>query len=247
MKSPISKLNLIILLSASLSMQAGQLAPHIITFFFRPFEKRPKVFDAEALKDTISTPGKITRSLMKKNLADRYHVNGIFVTYAGYSEYSSCTGQVVFPRESQKPIMKIIVAQSIKPIFYPDVDKPAKTVNYWQVTDQSKAKYYQVELKQVDPEGDAYWFVTKKDLPKNRKIPRDAIVIFAEPKHIWMPKGRNKRAASSPHFMLPDVYVSFKISPSLGALRFLKVKKYFSPIKFAYQFGEKEFSQKIEN
>lgn len=229
----------------SYDIYAQNTPPYIITFFFRPdtYQKSPMAH--EDIKEHLATPGKFAYKLNKRQLVDRYKISGIFVAYAGFFMSSDSVGQVTFPRKNQKPQVRILVTQAIKPIFVPTIKIPTKTVSHWQVAQTAQAAYYLAELKKDESKNVYYWYITEQKLPKYRKIPNDALIIFTDPKYINVPLGPIQIAPNSPHFILPDFYVSPKLNQALSALRFLKVKKYFAPLRYEYKFEPQGYIRQI--
>lgn len=219
--------------------------PYIITFFFKPDLYNYETMNHKDIQEHLETPGKFAYKLHKKDLINKFKVDGIFVAYAGYFMASDSVGQITFPRKNQKNQVKILVTQSIKPIFVPTIEIPTKTILSWQIAAPAKVAYYIAELKKSDEGNTYYWYITEGKFPKNNKIPTDAVIVFADPKYIKVPLGAVEIAANSPHFILPDLYVSPKLNTALSALRFLKIKKYFSPVHFEYKMENQGFIRQI--
>jgi hypothetical protein len=222
-------------------------SPFIMTFFFRPIPYDPtrSAHQESSDADQVTIPSTINESMIMKSLLSNYLVYGIFVTYAGYFTYSDINGQVIFPRKNQNPRIKILVTKSIKPIFEPSIEMPTKTINHWEIIDPRQTKYYITELKQ-DPDIKLYfWNTQERPLPRKSHIPSDALIIFADPKHILVPTGPIKLGINTAHFLLPDIFVSPDINLALDALWFLKVKKYFGGIKDVYKFEKQGYLMHI--
>ncbi len=224
-------------------VRAAEQTPHIITFFFKPLHPA-KNFTADKFNNKAATHGALTYSLVKQHLANSYLVSGICVTYAGFSRYSDTNGQILFPRQSLRPRIRIFVTQSIKPIFYPTAQIPTSTVHHWELIKGVPASYHIVELTENE-KGEKFWQTTEQTVPKNRRIPLDALVIFADPKNVLVPVGLSLAVENTAHFLLPNIYVSPKISPTLSALRFLKVRRYFSPVSLVYKYVTKGYIEKL--
>lgn len=239
---------LIFFIFLSFNIFAQDKSPYMISFFFRPLIYNNKILNKENLHRTISTPGAISESIIEQSLINNYLVNGIFVTYAGFFTYSGFTnnnGQVIFPRRNKKPRIKILVTQMITPIFEPAINKPSATINHWELSNPNNSQFYICELKQ-DPDIKLYfWNTSQRRLPVNKIIPNDTLIIFADPENIIIPTGPIKIGINTPHFFLPDIFVSPKINRSLNALRFIKIKKYFAPIKIETQLDKQGYQQLI--
>lgn len=219
--------------------------PYVITFFFKPDLHQYEAMNHDEIKEHLETPGKFAYQLAKKDLLNTYKVDGIFVAYAGYFMASDKTGQVVFPRKNQKPQLKIVVTQTLKPIFVPTVSIPTKTILYWQAAAPAQVEYYTASLKKDEDTKTYSWYITQEPASKDKKIPTDALIVFADPKYINVPTGHVEIAPNSPHFILPDLYVSPKMNTALSALRFLKIKKYFSRIHFEYKIENQGYARQI--
>jgi hypothetical protein len=246
MKRKIIKAYALVAVLISFSLQSQEKAPHIITFFFLPLSRAPRQFTQEKLDRTLATPGALSHSLLKRSLTQNYSVSGICVVYAGFSYFSDNNGQVMFPRQNLKPLVKLMVTQSIKPIFYPNIPIPTSTVHHWELNQPANASFYKIELIQTNDQQDVGWQASELPIPKKGRIPDDTIIIFADPKTVVLPTGIVKPSPHTAHFLLPDIYVTPQISPALSALRFLKVRRYFSPLRMVYKFGTKEIRAKLD-
>jgi hypothetical protein len=78
--------------------------------------------------------------------------------------------------------------------------------------------------------------VTKVEMPANREIPIDAVVLIARPDQAFIKEGVFP-TIKTPNFVLPPVYVQPNLTPGINALHFLKINRYFAPISFVQRHG----------
>lgn len=154
---------------------------------------------------------------------------GIFATYAGYLALSDLNGQITFPRKTQKNSINLLITTKISPIFM-----LKNTIAYWEINDITQAKMYKIERKQDKETLKYYWDVQEKDAPKNNKIPIHTIIIFANPKSIYVPIGITP-TKNNTQLVLPKIYAKKDINLIRNALFILTIKPFFSSIKKIYK------------
>ena len=52
---------------------------------------------------------------------------------------------------------------------------------------------------------------------------------------------------SGENFVLPDFFTTKNLSSSTNALRFLKIRQYFAPVKFEYTFFPEAYQKMIKS
>lgn len=220
-------------------------APHIITFFIRPLWEQTALNakDLKKISQSLSSSdkfNKFTCSLINNEHKKCRFYSGIIAAHGGFTAISDNTGQIILPRYVATPELTIVVTQSLKPI--PEALAP-NTIHHWQIINPDKAAYYKADLIQ-DTETELYhWHIsTTKQYKDNLIVPRDALIIFANPKHIIIPTGtitnpnNVKLNQTATNLVLPDFYSTQNIESVINSMRFLKLRKFFEPIAQEYKF-----------
>jgi hypothetical protein len=223
------------------SLQA-EITPHIITFFIRPLPATQKEPTIERAEKTLSSPGNIVKTLIKKEINALQLYSGIYAAYAGHSAVSDANGQITFPRKTPGNTLHFIVTEDIKAVPVNPLNN--KTILGFVPNVKAPLQHFIYERRQ-DPETELYsWNVSEAPLDTKKRIPADAIVLFANPKHIIAPIG-SSHTLDSEHLMLPDIFVTPNFNSALNALRFFKIRHYFAPVKAEYKFIPDGYQQRI--
>lgn len=212
---------IIFFLVSSYCIKAEQ-SPYILTFFFKPhfiFEAEP-VTDND-LSELVSVPAKIQRKFLKKYLTSTIQ-QGIYVNYKGQVAISDYNGQIIFPKTSSENKLILVVTPRITPVFLRD-----EVIHHFKVSKESPAAFYEFKLSTAEP---VQWHITEIPLPANRDIPINAVIINAKPKDIAIQTGIFP-TQGLPNFILPDILVNPEINRGINSFSFLKVNRYFSPVK----------------
>lgn len=217
-----------IILSVML-LTSGHIAhsKNIITFFLRPYPTA-KPADPQKLNAMLHYPGTLARKAFKA-LLQTGTWQGVLATYMGYIAPSAYDGQILFPRMHQKPSVKLLITQMIEPVMM-----LGATVHHFVTLKTIPSKLYTITRKQDSDTGIFYWDTQEEQLPENRKISLDTIVLFAKPKNIKVPTGVTE-TTDSPMLVLPDVYATKTLNSTVSALRVLKIRNFFAPVTFAYK------------
>lgn len=222
----------------------AEISPHIITFFIRPLPPAYKEPDPAKLERSISSPEKIVKTLIKKEINTLHLYSGIYASYSGHFAVSDMNGQITFPRKTAGPRLHLIVTEDVKAVPVDPLNN--KTLLGFLPDPKAALQYYHYERKQ-DPETELYsWIVTEEPFIKNKRIPVDAIVIFAHPRHVIVPMGTT-HTTDSENLVLPDIFTTHNLTSALNALRFFKVRHYFSPVKIEYKFQPDGYQQRISS
>ncbi len=222
----------------------AEIPPHIITFFIRPLPPAYKEADLAKLERSISSPEKIVKTLIKKEINTLHLYSGIYSSYGGTFAVSDMNGQVAFGRKTPGPRLHLIVTEDIKAV--PVNPLRNKTLLGFVPDPKAALQYYHYERKQ-DPETELYsWIVTEEPFAKNKRIPVDAIIIFAHPRHIVVPIGTT-HTTESENLVLPDIFTTHNLTSALNALRFFKIRHYFSRVKIVYKFQPDGYQQRVSN
>jgi hypothetical protein len=201
---------------------SSQTAPYSITFFIQPL---PAHLTQTQQQKQQSMSIAITHEFDPHGLH-----KGVYVTYLGYMTYSNSFGQVIVPRKTAQDTLQVLVTQDLKPVPI-SVDRP-NTLLGFIVDPKAHASYYTYYLQQ-NPETELLtWYVTEEPVPEGL-IPAQTLIIFEDPEHIIIPVGTTS-TYSRDNLVLPTVYITPTAQPALQALRFLKLRKFFSAVTFAY-------------
>ena len=208
----------------------------IVTFFIRP-SLESDIVAGEKMASKLKVPGKSTQSFAKKMLKELYNT-GIFVSYLGNSAVSDKNGQVVLKMQKKTNIINMVITQSIKPVFM-----KSNTIHHFIISDKTDAKWYRFQKTEDNKTKKYFWVVTEKNIT-SENLPADILIVSTKPKHIYVPVGKFP-SNDDPNLVLPDIYAKNGISTSLNAIKFFKVKKYFSPIKPEYKFGTQSYQELV--
>jgi hypothetical protein len=211
-------------------------ADRIVAFFFEPYPGDEA--HAQNLTNKLQKPGHVAKCMIN-GYACYSRVAGIFSSYAGYLESSDVYGYTAFPRKQDVASFYILVTPSITPIFM-----FSNTVSHWQIEKQNPAAMYRVERKQDNQTKMLYWDVAPSDLPKDGIVPVQAIIIFADPKHIVLPTGITL-TEESPNLLLPTIYVKKGIKATDHAIYLLNMNFLFAPVKAIHKKSPKKLDTLI--
>ncbi|MBA2306761.1 hypothetical protein H0W26_01350, partial [Candidatus Dependentiae bacterium] len=78
-----------------------------------------------------------------------------------------------------------------------------------------------------------------------KKIPWDAIIIFADPLTMISPLGKTTTPLNE-NFILPDFYITSTAKTALDALRFLTLKSFVAPLSFTYSFHPQDIQKMLK-
>ena len=221
--------------SAATSQRAA--SPHVISIFLEPLYNAPKRLH---LHEKLKKPGIINRTIIKHYVTSTSS-KGIFATYAGFVSYSDNNGQIFFPRKHEKDEITYVLTQKIKPIIL-----QSNTVNFFVVAPNANVAYVKAERLFDQQRKIHYWHVANQSIPETRRIPIFSINIFVKPQHIVIPEG-DFVADDSPHLILPPIFTTSDISREAHALLFLKVSKFFSPVKLSYKYTTERYAVLIKS
>lgn len=210
----------------------------IVTFFIKPY---PVGMDTEYDKEIVTKfgkPGKLAKQHFYGFGRQAFTV-GIFSTYAGFLNASDANGQTIFPRKTEKPAVSLIITSKLTPMIMSGV-----TVHHWELEEGTPAHMYLIE-QHTDAETQiTYWNCEQTELPHNRIIPTNAIVVFAEPKYIYVPTGISPTTISS-NLVLPPIYTKRGVDTLNNALYLLNIKQFFGPLDSLYKVQPKHYSQLV--
>ena len=222
----------------------GQVSPHVITFFVRPLPSEPSLGIAHFIEEQkkIMGPPSMLPPIMSNIVKLPFMKAGMYASYAGTITHADRNGQIIFLRKSPDAKLNLLVTDSIKPI--PVDPLQPKTLFGFEVGRDTPAQLYVFERLQ-DPETEQYaWHGTPVPFDRDKRIPYDTIILYANPHHVVVPIGPTATTVSE-NFVLPDFYVTEQFNSAYNALRFLKVRHYFAPVAFDYTYLPNEFQRTI--
>jgi hypothetical protein len=219
----------------------AEISPHIITFFIRSLPADIKPITHQQIAQKIGTPGKVTKSMIKKALHTQHIYSGIYVAYAGFVSRSDMHGQVIFPRKNSTPDLRLVVvphlqAQPIAP------DKPATITGFTIPKGTAYSSYIYRRIH--DPLTQEYaWQVTQDNNP-DTTIVWDWLLIFAHPDNIVVTPGTFATIMGE-NLVLPTVYATSKLTSALNALEFLTIRQYFAPVKTKFTIIREGYQERV--
>ena len=200
------------------------VSPHFIRLFIRKYPvDNQEEFQKNNTLTKLSNPGKVSKKMLRYLTTDWN--TGIFVSYAGYLDISNQIGEVTFPRVQATADFYYIIVNTIEPIImFPN------TIHHLEVPQGTAASCYHITQKK-DPETQlSFWEIQNTPLPENRRIPLNALIIFAKPKNIFVPEG-TILTQDDPQFVLPHVFAKKEINRAGNALFILTIRQFFGLIK----------------
>jgi hypothetical protein len=221
----------------------AEISPYIITFFIRPLpgqEAPPS--KTKKLEQKIANPEKIIKTLIKKELATSYLSSGIYASYAGYITRSDINGQIMFPRKAAQPKLHLLITQEIKAVAESPMKR--KIILGFVLDPKAARQYYLYQRTQDTQKETASWSITEESIAEGKKIPYDTIIVFANPKHIRVPLGTHGTPPGE-NLILPTMYSAEQLTHTANALRFLKIRHFFTPVKIVYNFKPEEYQERV--
>jgi hypothetical protein len=203
------------------------LSINSLSFFMRPYPDFDLQGAAAIVSKKIQKPGKLTKYMASS--FDGNIVSGIFSSYAGFLTASDQNGQTSFPLRHSKLVTYYLVTPEVFPVIM-----FGNTVHHWELISKQPANLYKIEKKKDEELDEYYWEVTQMQLPKDKKISKKAVIIFANPHKVYIPEGITPTSDSS-QLILPDIYIKKSISKIPEALYVLTIRQFFAPPAKGYQ------------
>lgn len=218
MKRIIITLLFLLLISAK-NVAAKGYSPHMVTFFFKNYPTIEK------------------DSFKKVPLKKQNPRAGIVVSYFGFMTTSDKSGEVMFPRRHQSSDFSLLVCDNPEPIFM-----LKNTIHHWQVKKHAKYAFYSIEREQDTHTKLFFWKVKKADLPKDKHLAVNTMVVFSDPDTLYVPEGITV-TKNKPQLFLPPIYTKPNHSAAKNALAALEIRAFFDPINRVYNIKKQEESQ----
>jgi hypothetical protein len=230
----------LLFLNSSIALKA-QVTPYSITFFIRLLPASLQSAYQERIQKIADNPGKLARKRIKREFNPQRLYSGIYVTHLGQVARSSLHGQVTLPRKSADTTLYVLITDDIKPLLINPSN--AATLSGFVLNSKAHASYYKYQLVQNPQTGSLAWEISEQQRPKDR-IPADALIVFANPKDMFVHLG-STTTPSSDNLILPDMYTTNTATPTLSALRFLKIRKFFHPVTFKYNYLPQGYQERV--
>lgn len=180
--------------------------------------------DISTMLTEVEKPGRLPKSEMEALLKPA-PVDGIFISYWGFIDASDNNGLASFARKHPSPHISLIITREVNPIY-----TFGNTVHHWELKNKNAANF--MIRKEFDEKTKkSYWDVQKEPLPANNIIPLEAIIIFSDPEHIYVPEGITPIKESGENLFIPPVYVKKGIPITDNVLETLKVTHLLRPEK----------------
>lgn len=192
---------------------------HVITFFIQPCFCSNQCVENSNLTEALEDPGFLNRNHMKYCLKSIQR-QGINVVYYGMATHTDAHGQVTFPRKQTQNNILLVVTAKPHPLV-----SQGRTVNKWIIDPQTPAAFY--TYTQGITNGQPIWYTQKIEIPANRVIPAQAIIIIANPEELIIHEGASS-TVPGPNIVLPPIYTKKTINLDKDALLFLNINEYFS-------------------
>lgn len=199
----------------------------VITTFFKDY---PVVEEehAQQLSEKLGKSKKLARRQIE-GIANHNLRAGIFGSYAGFIEASDVKGQLTFPRKHSKPFLYVIITSQVMPVIM-----LKNTIHHWEVPAGVPYAVYTYERKKDEDTKDYYWDVQQVDNLKDNIIPLESLIIFAQPKYMYIPTGITL-TTNNPNLILPDIYVKKGFNLIANSLYVLNLSQYLGQINRQYQ------------
>jgi hypothetical protein len=140
-------------------------------------------------------------------------VGGITLSYGGYRDVTNYDGYYHFPQHHTGTTLELIITTGVK------AQKKEKTISHLMLDDSRPASFFRFE-KKPDNKGRWYWQATTSSKPADGIIPASTIILFADPKHIYVNIHEHLFTAENNQLILPhnSIYVLANELADLGDL-----------------------------
>ena len=140
-------------------------------------------------------------------------VGGITFSYGGYRDVSNFDGYWNFPQHHTGTTMEMIITPAVKS------ERVKETVSHLLIDEEQPAAYYRFE-KKADGKGRWFWKATSSAKPADNIIPASTVVLFSDPKNIYVNTHEDLLTADNSQMLLPhcSIYVMANEPADLGEL-----------------------------
>jgi len=203
-------------------------AEPILNFFLYPYPY------TDEIQEHIKQPGRVASHIVDSAINRKRGV-GVFSTYHGYIDITNSDGQTFYPRRHPTDTVHLVVTDIIIPITM-----FANTVDHWELNSGTPAAFYKLEKKQDEQTKLFIWDVQPEKRPADNVIPREALILIADPHTIHVPTGVTE-AEDSPHLLLPPIYVKKGLDTIKSAVYMIAISHLFGPSRVLYTKEEKRY------
>lgn len=200
----------------------------VITFFVRAYPTGNAGVGAKPFNCALQQPGQMSEYCLQAGMPTTI-TSGIFFSYGGFLSISSLNGQVLFPRKHLEPELHLLITDKLTPIH-----RLKNTIDRWELETGTLAELYTIKRSWDNQARLFYWQVSKAQLPQNKQIPLTTIIMFAKPRHVYVPLGVTP-TTGDPNLILPDIYVKTAIKAPGNSLYLLNLRPFFGPMGFLQQ------------
>lgn len=213
------------------------LGEQLITLFLKPYPVITPMAQAQKFIAKIQQPAKLAR-YQTKRMAPAL-VSGIFATYGGWLTASDLNGELSFPWRHARPFIHLLVTEELTPIV-----RSGNTIDHWELQEGVPVMAYRMEQKWDDSARAMYWDISQEPAPTNNVVPVESIVIFADPKYVYVPLGI-QLFKETEHLILPDIYIKHGINLTQNALYIVNLSHYFGGIIPMYKKDKARYSRHL--
>lgn len=140
-------------------------------------------------------------------------VGGITLSYGGYRDVTNFDGYYHFPQHHTGTTLELIITTGVK------TEKKDQTISHLKLDDSRPAAFFRFD-KQADPKGKWFWKATSSTKPDKGIIPASTVILFADPKNIYVNVHQELLTAENNQLVLPheSIYVLANELADLGEL-----------------------------
>lgn len=219
-------------------------SPAQVILFMRPYEEleNKQPFQTEQTRATLyKNPYALSQKIINNTFKFSDTPDSLYVLFEGFVDTVK-QNQAHFPRLTQDETINLIVTRRIHPVVL-----QGNTVQFLVRDTNTEIAYYQLTRCKDETANFYYWEITALPIPQDKKIPSNALIIFAEPEHIYVPT-EPVATIGGPHLILPVIYTKRDLEKNYDALKFLTINRYFSPIHHLVQVAPpKRYAQIIDH
>jgi len=197
------------------------MAPHNIIVYCKPalhlYEEQPEHI---RLPDEQEMQKALQEGAIRDNKQE-----GVCAAYHGYTTFSNHRGKMSFPRKHSQEDIFLIITRGITPVFSHD-----ETIQYLQITRAKETRMYYLKRVKDTEKNTAHWNVSELSVEERQSIPPSGLIIFARPEHVIVPTGTFDTIPGGT-LLLPEIYIKQSMPNSVNSLAFLRINRYFAPVR----------------
>ena len=213
------------------------MAPPVLLFRLLPY-KAPAAH--EGIIKTLRKPGALAKIAGRGGM-NRDSVAGLFASYGGYLTVSRPDGTVIFPLGHSKMAVHLVVTSKIVP-----VRMFGNTIDHLAFDPTVKSEMFYIDQLEDEDSEQPIWRFTQADMPRDNRIPADAVILFAKPKNVDVVLG-DMPARAGQHFVLPDVFVKKGVNLVGRSLYVLSLAQFFKPVRLYTELEPTRYISQVED